>query len=177
MIKALTLIIYNILRIFLMKCMHLGQVQISWIQRISPLCALKIFGKGTLTIGRNCDLSAYCDLEVHGNGSINIGHSTYMNRYCMISAHNAVAIGNNCLFGPGVKIFDNNHKHSPETGVSTDLSTAPISIGNNCWIASNVIILKGTSIGDNCVIGAGCILHGEIPAGSIVKCKQDLIIS
>lgn len=177
MIKAILLIIYNILRFGFLKCLHGKKIQVNGIQRISPLCSIKLFGKGSVVIGRNAEFAAYCDHEVHGNGKLIIGNKVYMNRYCMISAHNQVSIGDNCLFGPGVKIFDNNHTYNPETGVSTDLNTAPIRIGKNCWIASNVVILKGATIGDNCVIGAGCIIHGNIPSGSVVKCKQELIIS
>ena len=72
-----------------------------------------------------------------------------------------------------MKIFDNNHKFSKEEGVSSQLSVGSISIGNHCWIASDVIILKDTHIGDNCVIGAGCIVQGDIPDGTLVKCKQE----
>ena len=28
--------------------------------------------------------------------------------------------------------------------------------------------MRGTHIGDNCVIGAGCVLRGDIPANSVV---------
>lgn len=177
MIKTIVLFTYNFLRIACLKLVHGTHADIHWLQRISPLCSLKIFDKGTLKIGRNTEFATYCDHEVHGKGKLIIGDGVYMNRYCMISAHEEVTIGDHCLFGPGVRVFDNNHKFSPKNGVSTDLSTAPIHIGKNCWIASNVIILKGSTIGDNCVIGAGCIIHGDIPTGSVVKCKQDLIIS
>lgn len=81
------------------------------------------------------------------------------------------------MFGPSVKIFDNNHRFTKENGVLSSLKTDEIIIGNNCWIASNVIILKGTHIGDNCVIGAGCIVSGNIPSNSLVKCKNELEIS
>ena len=40
---------------------------------------------------------------------------------------------------------------------------APIIIGKHCWIASNVVILKGVTIGDNCVIGAGCVVYKDVP--------------
>lgn len=177
MIKTLFLIAYNLIRLSILKCFNGDRLKYHWLQRISPMCSIKLFNNGKIEIGRNAEFAAYCDHEVHGNGKLVIGNGVYMNRFCMISAHNQVTIGDNCLFGPGVKIFDNNHLYNHETGVSTDLKTAPISIGKNCWIASNVVILKGSSIGDNCVIGAGCIIHGDIPSGSVVKCKQDLIIS
>lgn len=173
MIKLFFLLTYNILRIGWMKLIHGKNLDIYPIQRFSPRCSLKIFSKGKMTIGRNCEFAKGCDFEVHGNGTLKIGAGTYFNRYCMISAHESVTIGKQCFFGPGVKIFDNNHQFSKEEGVSTELSTAPIVIGNHCWIASDAIILKGANIGDNCVIGAGCIIQGEIPSGTLVKCKQE----
>lgn len=169
MIKSFLLIIYNCLRMASGKFLHPSHFVVTGIQRISPLCALKVFEKGRIVIGRNCEFAAYCDLEVHGEGVLTIGEKTYMNRYCMISAHEEVTIGKECMFGPGVKVFDNDHVHSPETGVSTKLKTAPIRIGDRCWIASDVIILRGTTIGDNCVIGAGCIVKGNVPDGTVLR--------
>lgn len=169
MAKSFFIILYNFLRMSFFAIMHLGHWRVMGIQRISPLCALKVFDQGQLMIGRNCEFAAYCDLEVHGKGVLTIGEKTYMNRYCMISAHEEVTIGKECMFGPGVKVFDNDHVHSLETGVSSKLKTAPIRIGDHCWVASDVIILRGTTIGDNCVIGAGCIVKGNVPAGTVVK--------
>ena len=37
-------------------------------------------------------------------------------------------------------------------------SKGPIKIGSDCWIGSNVTILKGVNIGDNVIIGAGSII-------------------
>ena len=176
MIRTLFLIVYNVWRIALNKLVHWGRFNVNWIQRISPLCALKVFQHGVIRVGRNCEFAAYCDFEAHGEGVLDIGEGTYFNRYCMISAHEHVLVGKHCMFGPGVKIFDNNHKYSPETGVSSQLSTAPISIGDNSWIASDAIILKGARIGKNCVIGAGCIVRGEVPDGSVVVDKREVII-
>ena len=172
MICSCFLIIYNVIRIAINKLVRWRQFDVHWLQRISPLCALKVFQRGVIRVARNCEFAAYCDFEAHGEGVLEIGAGTYFNRYCMISAHERVVIGKHCMFGPGVKIFDNNHKHSPETGVSSQLSSAPIFIGDNSWVASDAIILKGTQIGKNCVIGAGCIVRGEVPDGSVVVDKR-----
>ena len=40
-------------------------------------------------------------------------------------------------------------------------------IGNNIYFGTNVIILKGVTIGDNCIIGAGSIVNRNIPANSV----------
>lgn len=41
---------------------------------------------------------------------------------------------------------------------------APITIGNNVWIAAGAIICPGVTIGDNTVIGAGSVVTRDIPA-------------
>lgn len=38
-----------------------------------------------------------------------------------------------------------------------------------------MVILKGTKIGDNCVIGAGCVISGEVPAGTVVRLGNELV--
>ena len=152
-----------------MKLRHGNRACVHWIQRISPSCALHLYEKGNLQIGRNCQFEAGCDLQTHGTGRLSIGLRVYMNRYCMVSAHGSVEIGDNCIFGPGVKIFDNNHQFDSKNGVGTRLSVGSVRIGKNCWLGSNSIILKGANIGDNCVVGAGCIIKESIPSGCLVR--------
>lgn len=174
MLKTLLLIGYNLVRVVYHKIRFGKRFSVHPLQRISPRCALKIFEQGKLRIGRNTEFSYGCDFEVHGNGELSIGAGTYFNRYCMISAHQSVQIGAHCMFGPGVKIFDNNHRFSPQEGVSSTLKCDDITIGDRCWIASDVIILKGSRIGDRCVIGAGCVISGEVPSETLVRQKQSL---
>ena len=176
MIKALLLILYNWIRIAFGKLFHPGRFRVHWMQRINPKCSLKLFGKGRLEIGRNCDISPYCDFEVHGNGALKIGDGCYFSRFCMISAQESVTIGDHCMFGPGVKVFDNNHRHSPEKGVSPELTTAPVTIGDRCWICSDVVILKGVRIGNNCVVGAGCVVREDLPDGTVVTLRQEKVV-
>lgn len=177
MLKTLLLMFYNLIRFCFNKIRWGKQFDVHPIQRISPFCALKIFNQGQIQIGRNTEFAHGCDFEVHGTGKLSIGAKTYFNRYCIISAHQKIQIGTNCMFGPGVKIFDNNHRFSKKEGVSSSLKTDEIVIGDGCWIASDVIILKGTHIGDHCVVGAGCIVSGDIPNGSLVKNKQSLEVT
>jgi len=94
----------------------------------------------------------------------------------MISAKKNITIGNGCQFGPNVKIFDNNHQFNKEKGVLFEHTMGDVIIGNNCWIAANVIILKGAVIGDNCVISAGCVVKEYIPPASIVTQERAIKI-
>ncbi|WP_226995337.1 DapH/DapD/GlmU-related protein [Candidatus Symbiothrix dinenymphae] len=84
-----------------------------------------------------------------------------------------ITIGDNCLFGANVLITDSDW-HPIDPAKRQDLgddyaatNKKPVKIGNNVFIGVNTIILKGTTIGDNSVIGAGSVVSGNIPANVI----------
>lgn len=145
-------------------------------QSISLFGRLKLFGEGKIYVSRNCDVAPFCDFEVPGEGILKIGEGYYFNRYCMISAHQEVTIGNRCMFGPGVKIFDNNHRHSPETGGQPGVDDGAHRHWGRMLDRFGCHHPESVKIGKNCVIGAGCIISGIIPDGSVVRVRQTLEI-
>lgn len=108
-----------------------------------------------------------------------IGDGCFFNDNCSITCFEKVEIGNNSIFGEGVKIFDHNHRFNlkNKTISSQGYTHAPVKVGDNCWIGSNVVILKGVEIGDHCVIGAGVVLRESVPSGSIVTADTKLKIT
>ena len=113
---------------------------------------------------------------VDEDGCLKIGEKVYFNENAMISCKGQIVIGDGCQFGPNVKIFDNNHKFDSAHGVLSEHSIGKVKIGDNCWIGANVVLLKGTKIGKNSVIGAGCVIDKEIPEASIVTQGRELKI-
>lgn len=105
--------------------------------------------------------------------------SAFFNRGCSLNAHKRIKIGDNCLFGENVKIYDHNHIYKrKDVPISQQgFSVTDVIIGDNCWIGSDVIILKGVTIGDNVVIGAKCLIYKDIPSNSIVKSNSSLTIT
>ncbi len=87
-----------------------------------------------------------------------------------------VYIGDNVLIGPNVTLATPMHPLLPEErdprrredGSWYSLEYAkPITIGNSCWIASNVVVCGGVTIGEGCVIGAGSVVTRDIPPRSL----------
>lgn len=170
------LLLLNVFRLIGYKIKYRERYKSHLIERIHHSATLRCYQQGRFLLGKNVEISNYCDFLVFDKAKIEIGDHTYFNKFCMISSHVGVKIGDGCLFGPGVKIFDNDHQFTKDKGVSCSLNSSPVNIGSHCWIASDVIILKGSKIGDNCVIGAGCVIKGDIPSYSLVKSQKNLEI-
>ena len=89
-----------------------------------------------------------------------------------IYARREIEIGDDCVIGANVKIVDNDfHPLDPEARRRDDpacVASAPVKIGRNVFIGMNTIILKGVELGDNCVVGAGSVVHGRFEAGCVI---------
>lgn len=131
-----------------------------------------------IAIKQNCRLRDNFKIYIGNNGVLSIGENCFFNNNCSINCLSEIEIGNDNQFGEAVLIYDHNHNFHDKTQLVSDqgYTIGKIRIGNNCWIGSHVVILKDVTIGDNVVIGAGCIIHKSIPANSVVMNKQNLLI-
>lgn len=87
-----------------------------------------------------------------------------------------VHIGDNVFIGPNVTLATPMHPLLPEernvrqdeNGRYYNLEYAkPITIEDNCWLASNVVVCGGVTIKEGCVIGAGSVVTRDIPPYSL----------
>lgn len=106
-----------------------------------------------------------------GNAKIKIGNNTGISG-ATIYAWEDIQIGNNCIIGANVKIFDTDF-HPVDAGARLNgsrdaVKTSPVKIGDNVFIGVNAIILKGTVLGNNCVVGAGSVVSGKFGEGEII---------
>lgn len=132
--------------------------------------------KSKLVIHENFSVRGELRMLFHNNGILEIKAGTFFNNNCSVNCLEKIEIGNNCLFGEGVKIYDHNHKYKDSEVLIKDqgYTSHPVVIGDNCWIGSNVTILKGARIGDNCIIGANCLIYKEVPSGTVVVADGSL---
>ena len=70
-------------------------------------------------------------------------------------------------------IYDHDHDISSAESIhDSGYKTSPVVIGDDVWIGANTVILRGTVIGRDCVVGAGSVLKGVYPAGSVIVQKR-----
>ena len=88
----------------------------------------------------------------------------------IIVAGNSIEIGEDTILGAGSMVLDNDfHARGPGFSWLTEYSknSKPVKIGRGCFIGARSIILKGVTLGDRVVIGAGSVVTKDIPAYSI----------
>ena len=134
-----------------------------------------------LKIHRNVSTRRFCNLMLRDNAILIIHDNVFFNNYCSVNCLGYIEIGRDTTFGEGVKLYDHNHKYAynSENKLMTDradFNIGKITIGNDCWIGSNVTILNNVEIGDNVIIGANNLIYKSIPANTIVKSKVDHIL-
>ena len=81
---------------------------------------------------------------------------TFFQDYARVRIGEGTSFSYQCMVLTGQHDFDNDFQ---------TIIARPVEIGKHVWIASRVIILGGSKIGDGSVIAAGSVVQGEIPAG------------
>ena len=133
-------------------------------------------GSGKLIIGDGVTLNTTrWSNALNTGGSMNLcvenGATLEFKRGCGVSASQIIAnigieIGEDALIGAGCLLCDSD-MHEVPLGSGKPTAMAPIKIGNNVFVGARSIILKGVTIGDGAVIGAGSVVAGDVPAHSI----------
>ena len=167
-------LIYNLIRIALIKIRVGNRVRISLVQPMRMSSSLMIQNKiKKVQIGRNFKLEENAKVRVIDGGSLIVGNNCFFNCNSYMTVMGETVIGDNCSIGPNILIFDHDHDFKSEGGLkSGKFKIGTIKIGNNVWIGGGTIILRGSEIGDNAVIGAGSLVKGIIPANTIFIQKR-----
>jgi acetyltransferase-like isoleucine patch superfamily enzyme len=109
-----------------------------------------------------------CSGEPLPHPKIFIGAHTYINRNTFLDATLSLTIGQHCGIASGCYITD--HDHGLDLNLpplSQPMISKPTKIGDRVWIGANVTILKGVTIGNDAVVGAGSVVTKDIPEKAI----------
>ena len=134
---------------------------------------LKIFGEN-ISIGdyatlicssnKKIDISTWQTDKL--NGSISLGNYILISPGTSIRSAERIDIGDSTMIASDVVITDSDW-HGIYDRTDYVATPKPVKIHKNVWIGERSIILKGTQIGENSIIGAGSVVHGDIPPNSV----------
>jgi maltose O-acetyltransferase len=170
----------------------LKAIRIAWYRRQwscsrvegAPLLAAPamLAGAGTISFEQEVTLgwewspgfhSGYTYIEARGSNSVvSFGARTHLNNgVAIVSEGPGIAIGSDCLIGPGVHVYDSDFHalEAEQRGLAAAPRTAAVRIGDNVFIGSSAIVLKGVTVGSDSVVGAGAVVSGDVPPNTIVS--------
>ena len=138
-----------------------------WINRI-PFHAIRQFWYRNamgIKIGQHSQIWLGCKFFGDNISEIEIGDHVVISGDVTLNASRPIRIGNRTTLASGVKILTTDHDPRDPHFLPRK---APVTIAARVWIATNAIILKGTTVGEGAVIGAGAVVSGEIAPLSLV---------
>lgn len=147
--------------------------------KLGNYSTINISESAKITVGENLDFRNYISILVGKSAKLTLGNGFFMNNHCSINCLESIEIGDNTIFGEGVRIYDHNHDYNLiDNNLKIEkqkFNKSAVVIGKNCWLGSNVIVLKGVTIGDNTIIGAGCLIYKDVPNNTVVVNNQNLV--
>lgn len=165
---------FGILKIYMYKILNIRKIKFSGVPKINFSAKLNIKKNSVVNFEKNIRIRRNVSFYCYDGGKIDIGNDVFINENCIFSCRKRIKIGDNCIVGNNVYIYDNDHDYRNDLN---NYTTSDVIIGNNCWIGCNVVILRGVQIGDNCVIGSGTIITHDIPNNSKVYNEKKLIVN
>lgn len=146
--------------------------------KIGAGCVLQA-QRATLNIGKSCWL--YRDVEFRTATHMHIGDNVTFQTGVLLNG--TVSVGGHCIFAPRVFVSSGTHifQWQPELPIQVQealyaqspeghlpYQDRPVTIGEDCWIGVNAVIMPGVSIGRGCVIGANAVVTSDVPPYSIM---------
>lgn len=140
---------------------------------------------GKFSCETNCRLQAYINIE---DGYLKLGSNVFINHGTFLSCRKLISMDDYTMISYDSVIFDNNsHRTEAEkrreevaagfpNGAIQNESNRPICadiiIGKDVWIGVRCFVLKGVTIGNNCIVAAGTKVLKDIPENTIFTGKK-----
>lgn len=99
-------------------------------------------------------------------GDVKVGKHTWIGPFTILDGSGGLSIGDYCSISAGVQIYTHDTVAWAISGGDSKPEYSRVVIGSKCYIGPNVIIARGVSIGDGCVVGACSFVNSDIPNGA-----------
>lgn len=107
-------------------------------------------------------------------GDVRVGERTWIGPNVVLDGSGGLDIGAWCSISAGVQVYSHDSVAWAVTGGAAAIERSAVRIGSRCYIGPLVVIARGITIGDGCVVGAHSLVLDDLPAGSLawgVPCR------
>lgn len=117
---------------------------------------LRCFGA---TVGRG--VHVYPNVKIWAPWNLNLGDECGIANGTILYSQGKITIGKRVVVSQGAHLCAGTHDYSQP---GFPLITMPITIGDHAWIAAEVFVHPGVTIGEGAVIGARSVVQRDMPA-------------
>ena len=128
---------------------------------------IQLSRKSVVVFKKNSQIGNGCHLIIGKNAKFVIGENSFISVNSRITCSKEIAIGDNCAISWNVQIMDTDI-HNIVTSGEKNCENQPVRIGDNVWIGTQAIILKGVTIGNGAIIAAGSVVTKDVPPKCLV---------
>jgi acetyltransferase-like isoleucine patch superfamily enzyme len=136
---------------------------------VGPGVTLEIGRDAVLRLGRWSWIGHGTKIRAH-EGVVEIGAKTVLGQECTISSFQSVRIGRECILADRVMLIDFDHGVvEVERPIRLQgIYKRDVEVGHNCWIGYGACILRGSTVGDNCIVGTSTVVTKDVPSNAVV---------
>lgn len=145
-----------------LKLRYRGRLQTDGLCFVGPDVTFEIGPGAKVVLGRWTWLGSGCKVRVH-EGELRIGAKTIIGQECVWSVYQHVAIGRECVIADRAMFIDFDHAISEvERPIRAQgIWKADVDIGHNVWVGYGAAFLRGSSVGDNSVVGTYAVVNKQ----------------
>jgi len=135
-------------------------------ERLAGQLCFHVASGGRIEVGENSWLR--CEVEkirlvAYSGAVLQIRRDCFFNG-CQLSAKARVDVGEGAMIGPGTRVYDSDQHPMDD---ETPEKSAPVTIGDFVWVASDVTVTRGSEIGAHSVVGTRALVSGRIEPHSL----------
>ncbi|CAM4121592.1 Hexapeptide repeat of succinyl-transferase [Pedobacter westerhofensis] len=156
--ESLRIVYYKSLGLSVNGNVKLGKIRCNWPNNVK--------------LGNNCDIEDGVLFKItqpfSGLNYIQLGDNVFVGADCQFNSSTQIIVGNDCLIASNTTFVDTGHENVLGTLINKQpCNFEKIVLGEDVWIGTHCSILKGVTIGNGSIIGAGSVVNKSIPANQI----------
>ncbi|MDP9067821.1 MAG: acyltransferase [Actinomycetota bacterium] len=101
-------------------------------------------------------------------GDVSIGRGTWVGPFCSLDGTGGLTIGEYCSVSSGCQLLSHDTARWALSGGREVYEYAPTAIGNHCFLGTHVVVTRGVTVGDRCLVAAGAVVTADAAEGSIL---------
>jgi acetyltransferase-like isoleucine patch superfamily enzyme len=156
--ESMRVIYYKSLGLSVNGSVKLGKIRCNWPNNVK--------------LGNNCDIEDGVLFKItqpfSGLNYIQLGDNVFVGADCQFNSSTQIIIGNDCLIASNTTFVDTGHENILGMPINKQpCNFEKIVLGEDVWIGTHCAILKGVTIGNGSIIGAGSVVNKSIPENQI----------